>query len=494
MSVAASLPRVHDARRQEWFWLDNVIVDEKIEMVPERRRADALAIYAILARLAKNETGVAEPGAAYLCKKTGRSKPTVIAAIKALEVIGAITVNRHRHREDRGQDANAYVLQEINSPEGEVQKVQRKQETPPEQTLSEPQEEQALNEAQEEQVPSEVQEEQVPSEAQEEQVPSEAQEEPTDESSGDPDPEEATEEKEVVRTPVGTPARTPVKSDYPPRKKRRRKGGPPLKLNPPPQGNSFYPKNTKAVEYSTHSLRSCGDDASDEISASPGTRARALVSEIHKAMKAKGYRLASGNEYGYQIGRTKEMFKMKPSPEEVAALPAEFVRLWEIEGKKGADAVQVLNEMRRQRNREEALRNGGKTPRNTPRKNVGESEATNGSTNERRSASKRTSGASERKEGYEWFYGETPVNVGESDVKKSEPDDDETRQRTIDRRRGKPDELSESGAEADSEATPSEFGTPQISTASLAELINGLTEVPESESQAEALQEKEMSA
>ena len=114
-----SSARLRDGRRHAFFIMDNEFVDECIERIPEKRRADALAAYVVLARHADTH-GVAWPGVEYIGAKMGRSKPVVIEAISELGKAGLIG------KERRGQNkTNVYVLEPIDKAGG-------KQDLPPE--------------------------------------------------------------------------------------------------------------------------------------------------------------------------------------------------------------------------------------------------------------------------------------------------------------------------------------------------------------------------
>ncbi len=100
--------RLIDARNRRFFWLDNEVVDEFIETVPKKRRADALAVYSVLARHADRE-GVAWPGLGYIGSKVGRSRPTVISSID--ELVDAKLVERIPRSDGQGRKlSNSYRL------------------------------------------------------------------------------------------------------------------------------------------------------------------------------------------------------------------------------------------------------------------------------------------------------------------------------------------------------------------------------------------------
>jgi len=106
-SVTMSSARLRDGRRHAFFIVDNELVDDYIERIPEKRRADALAAYSVLARHA-DARGVAWPGIDYIGAKIGRSRPMVIDAISELGKAGLIS------KERRGRNkTNVYALEPV---------------------------------------------------------------------------------------------------------------------------------------------------------------------------------------------------------------------------------------------------------------------------------------------------------------------------------------------------------------------------------------------
>lgn len=108
MKDGSTQPRVVDGRKHDFFIVDNPVIDQKIEQIEAKRRADAGWVYAILCRLANNETGEATLRIEYLEKKTGRSKPVVIEALKALKGAGLLGVTKNR--EGGRQGASTYTI------------------------------------------------------------------------------------------------------------------------------------------------------------------------------------------------------------------------------------------------------------------------------------------------------------------------------------------------------------------------------------------------
>jgi predicted transcriptional regulator len=113
--------RLEDRRRHNFFILDNEVIDDYIELIPEHRRADALAVYSVLARHA-NEHGVAWPGVAYIGRKIGRSRPTVIDAVKELGKLGLVG-KEERADTPGGQATNIYTLPPVEKGRSEASGV-----------------------------------------------------------------------------------------------------------------------------------------------------------------------------------------------------------------------------------------------------------------------------------------------------------------------------------------------------------------------------------
>ena len=91
-----STPRVIDGRGHDFFIVDNPVVDQRIEKIDAKRRADALAVYTILCRRADNKTGKATIRVDYFERKTGRSKPIILDALKALRGVELIRVQTRK--------------------------------------------------------------------------------------------------------------------------------------------------------------------------------------------------------------------------------------------------------------------------------------------------------------------------------------------------------------------------------------------------------------
>lgn len=88
-----------------------------------------------------------------------------------------------------------------------------------------------------------------------------------------------------------------------------------------------------------------------------------VTDRIFERAKAAGYRQPN-ESYPYHLGRAKDMLaKDQPTDEEIEALPAAFVRLFELKGR--ADACSALIELRRQRGRERVISESEK-PRAEP--------------------------------------------------------------------------------------------------------------------------------
>ncbi len=109
-------PRLYDRRRKRFWWADNEVWDDYAERIPKKRRADAMAIYSLLARHA-DQGGVAWPGIDYICRKVGRSRPMVRDAVKELGLVGL--VGKKEKFDDEGRQlSNDYLLLDIEKGEG----------------------------------------------------------------------------------------------------------------------------------------------------------------------------------------------------------------------------------------------------------------------------------------------------------------------------------------------------------------------------------------
>ena len=113
---------LEDRRRHNFYIVDNEVIDDYAELIPENRRADALAVYCVLARHA-DAGGRAWPGTAYIGRKIGRSRPTVIDAVKELGKLGLVG-KEERPNTSGGQATNVYTLPPV-SKGGGVNDVDR---------------------------------------------------------------------------------------------------------------------------------------------------------------------------------------------------------------------------------------------------------------------------------------------------------------------------------------------------------------------------------
>lgn len=104
-------PRVVDGRQRDFFIVDNAVVDEKIEMIDETRRPDAGWIYTVLCRKSENTNGRTTVPLRYLMKKSGRSKPIVIDALKQLHKVELIHIRTRKV--DGKQVPSEYVLLKV---------------------------------------------------------------------------------------------------------------------------------------------------------------------------------------------------------------------------------------------------------------------------------------------------------------------------------------------------------------------------------------------
>lgn len=107
-----STSQVHDHRRHDFFIVDNEVVDHLVEQIEPKRRSDAGWIYTILCRQVNNYSRQSRVKINYLIQKTGRSKPTVIDAIKALKTVGLIDVTRNYDGQGH-QMAPTYTLLQV---------------------------------------------------------------------------------------------------------------------------------------------------------------------------------------------------------------------------------------------------------------------------------------------------------------------------------------------------------------------------------------------
>jgi hypothetical protein len=89
--------------------VENAIVDEAIQHIDARHRAHALAVYVALKRHA-GETKSCYPGVPRICQLTGLSRPTVAKALRRLESVGVVSVDRNRKTSQGDADTNLYYL------------------------------------------------------------------------------------------------------------------------------------------------------------------------------------------------------------------------------------------------------------------------------------------------------------------------------------------------------------------------------------------------
>lgn len=102
------MPYIRDARTRGWFRIDNIVVDDLLNQIG----VSAFAVYAILCRLADNESQDCFPSTTYLCGKTGLTPPTVRKAVKSLIDSGMIQVEQ-RYRDDGSQTSNLITLLDV---------------------------------------------------------------------------------------------------------------------------------------------------------------------------------------------------------------------------------------------------------------------------------------------------------------------------------------------------------------------------------------------
>ncbi len=108
-------------------------------------------------------------------------------------------------------------------------------------------------------------------------------------------------------------------------------------------------KKEPVVEEGVEAKASSGKPQSEGVAVE-----KYITDRVYEAMRESTYRLPN-EDFGFHLGRARDMLdKDGPTDEEIEALPAAFVRTWEIRGK--ADAQAALMEMRRQKGREKVLK------------------------------------------------------------------------------------------------------------------------------------------
>src|SRR5262249_20032309 len=74
---------IRDRRQADWFWIDNIIVDQYLSIIG----TDAYAVYNVLVRHADNKTQTSYPKHDRIAELCRLSKPTVIKCIDILEAV-----------------------------------------------------------------------------------------------------------------------------------------------------------------------------------------------------------------------------------------------------------------------------------------------------------------------------------------------------------------------------------------------------------------------
>lgn len=99
--------KIEDNREGGFFWADNEIIDKYgAELGPF-----GIAVYMALSRHANRNRCF--PSFGGIAKRIGASRPTVVKAIKKLEELGLISVERGRQTESGDWDSNVYILNRI---------------------------------------------------------------------------------------------------------------------------------------------------------------------------------------------------------------------------------------------------------------------------------------------------------------------------------------------------------------------------------------------
>lgn len=104
-----SKPRIHDGGRIEWFWIDNVLIDEYADEIG----AHGIAMYCVLARHA-DRYGNSFPGVPYLARKLKCSTRKAQQTLNELVTRGLVW-RVERFKKNGAQLSNSYGLIEINA-------------------------------------------------------------------------------------------------------------------------------------------------------------------------------------------------------------------------------------------------------------------------------------------------------------------------------------------------------------------------------------------
>ncbi len=111
------MPEIRDMRRRHWFYVDNDLLDNYLPLMG----ASAFAVYAVLCRMANNDTQNCWPSHATIAARTGLSVNTIRTGLARLAELGLVDVGE-RLRPDGSRTSNIYTLLE---PETDLSKIDR---------------------------------------------------------------------------------------------------------------------------------------------------------------------------------------------------------------------------------------------------------------------------------------------------------------------------------------------------------------------------------
>jgi hypothetical protein len=100
--------RLRDLRRRDWFWIDNVLIDQYAKTLGPI----GVTLYVALARFAGRRSE-AFPSLRYLQSLLGITRPSLVKYLKVLEEHGLLNIN-HRISEEGDKTSNLYELLSIN--------------------------------------------------------------------------------------------------------------------------------------------------------------------------------------------------------------------------------------------------------------------------------------------------------------------------------------------------------------------------------------------
>ena len=103
------MAQIRDVRKQAFYWIDNEFLDQYGSKVG----LAGIAVYNAIARRANNETGKAWPGLTDIMRLTGLSKQGAINALRRLEEVGLISIEKRFNPERNAFDSSVYRLLSI---------------------------------------------------------------------------------------------------------------------------------------------------------------------------------------------------------------------------------------------------------------------------------------------------------------------------------------------------------------------------------------------